>query len=95
MQSDVIFYFFLAMMLVFIVLNSRKRKKQYQDLMSSLEVGSDIMLTSGIFGSVVEVQGDNLIIEIAPKTRIKVLRGAVARVVKAEPAAEPAIDTKK
>lgn len=91
MSSDVIFYFFIALMLVFMFLSSRKRKKGYQDLMASLQVGSEIMLTSGIFGKIVSIEGDHLTVEIAAKTNIKVLRGAIAKVVPVADAAEPAV----
>lgn len=95
MNSDAIFYVFIALMLVFLFLSSRKRKKSYQDLMASLEIGSEVMLTSGIFGKIADIDGDHLIIEIAPKTPIKVLRGAIAKVIVNEAAAtEPNAQTK-
>lgn len=84
MNSDAIFYVFLALMLVFLFLSSRKRKKGYQDLMASLQVGSEVMLTSGIFGKITAIDGDHITVEIAPKTGIKVLRGAIAKVIPAE-----------
>jgi preprotein translocase subunit YajC len=68
-----------------------RRNRELQQTQRSAEVGSEVMLTSGIFGVVSEAGDDTLQIEIAPGTTIKVARAAVARVIpeETEPDAEP------
>ncbi len=48
----------------------RNRQKAQQALLSTLEVGDEVMTTGGIFGTIVE---------IAPGTRVRMLRAGVAQ----------------
>lgn len=58
---------------------SRQRKEATQ-LQAALAVGDDVMLTSGIFGTIVDSADDELGVEVAPGVVIRVVRGAVASV---------------
>ena len=58
---------------------SRQRKEAAQ-LQSALTLGDDVMLTSGLFGTIVGTADDHLEIEIAPGVVVRVVRGAVASV---------------
>ena len=60
---------------------SRKRQRDMTQVQSSVQVGSEVMLGSGIYGTVVGVADDTVRIEVAPGTSIKVARQAVVRVV--------------
>ena len=60
---------------------TRKRQQQVSSVQSSLGPGSQVMLSSGIFGTVVAVADESVRVEIAPGTTIKVARQAVVRVV--------------
>jgi preprotein translocase subunit YajC len=60
---------------------ARKRAQDVNVLQRSLTVGADVMLTSGIFGSVVGIEDDQLRIEVAEGVVLTVHRGAVAKVV--------------
>lgn len=60
---------------------AQRRQREVQRVQRSAAVGSEVMLTSGVFGLVVEDNDDTLQLEIAPGTVIKVARAAVARVV--------------
>jgi preprotein translocase subunit YajC len=64
---------------------ARKRQQQVQRLQSSISVGDRVMLTSGIFGQVVELDDETLELEVAPGVVISALRHAVARVVEPQP----------
>ena len=66
---------------------SRKRSADMNRLQSGVTVGTEVMLGSGIFGTVAEVGDQEVRLEIAPGTVIKVSRKAVVRVV--EPGDEP------
>jgi preprotein translocase subunit YajC len=74
--------FLLPIGLLFFLMRSQKRRvNQQQALQRSVEEGDEILTTGGIFGTVIEVddEEDALVIEIAPGTRIRMVRAGVAR----------------
>ena len=82
-------YLLLGMLAVFVGLlfvQSRNRKKQAAALQENLKPGSEVMLTSGIIGTVEAVAGDRIVIVTAGTTKIEVASGAVLRVIKTETA---------
>lgn len=66
-----IFYFIL-------ILPMRKRQKKLEALQKGLKAGDKVVLNPGIFGTVVGVEDDALLVRIAEQTKIKVLRSAVS-----------------
>ncbi|QSR26734.1 preprotein translocase subunit YajC [Nocardioides aromaticivorans] len=74
-----------------IIRPASRQRKQAAELQSQLSVGDDVMLTSGIFGTIVDTTGDNLELEIAPGVVVEVVRGAVAS-VRRDLAEAPAAD---
>jgi len=78
---------FVLIVLVFWFLVVRPARRQQQKLaatQSAVHVGSQVMLGSGIYGTVVSLGEDTLQLELAPGTQVKVARQAVVRVVDAE-----------
>lgn len=59
---------------------AQRRARETVGLQSRLAIGDDVMLTSGVFGTIVETGEDELRLEIAPGVAIRVARGAVASV---------------
>ena len=59
----------------------RNRQRQQQALVASLEVGDDVMTNGGIFGTIVDIDEDEgtVIVEIAPGTRIRMLRQGISQ----------------
>lgn len=59
----------------------RNRQRAQQALVASLEVGDEIMTTGGMFGTIVDIDEDEgvLTVEIAPGTRVRMLRQGVAQ----------------
>jgi preprotein translocase subunit YajC len=62
-----------------------RRQKELRRMQSALKTGDDVMLTSGIYGSLKEVEGEALHVEVADGVTIKVARGAIASVVPPPP----------
>lgn len=60
---------------------TRRRQQQMSSVQSSLGPGTQVMLSSGIFGTVVALADESVRVEIAPGTTVKVARQAVVRVV--------------
>ncbi len=71
-------------MIVFLVTQNRRRKKEVEAMQSSLEVGSQVVLHAGIMGKVLSVSEEELEIESVKGTKLRVLRGAVGKVIPAE-----------
>lgn len=62
----------------------RKRQQQFAQTQNSIDVGSRVMLASGIFGDVVSADGETIELKISPETTVTVLRQAIARVIAPE-----------
>lgn len=70
-----IFYFLLIMPM-------RKRQKKHQEMLSKLTKGDRVVTSGGIFGTVVEVQGDRVILRVADNVKLEVAVSAVAGLAK-------------
>jgi preprotein translocase subunit YajC len=58
----------------------QKRMRQQMELMNSLKVGDDVMTSSGIYGSVSEVEEDTVILEVAEDVHVRMAKNAIVRV---------------
>jgi len=75
----------LAIIFYFLIMRpARRRQQQALRLQSSLQVGQEVLTTSGLYGRVVAVQDDDFILEAAPGVRTRWAKGAVARVLTPE-----------
>ena len=72
---------------------AQRRQRQARATQRAAEVGSEIMLTSGIFGTVTGADDETLDLEIAPGTTVKVARGAVAKVISSPETTDHAEDS--
>ncbi|WP_435771049.1 preprotein translocase subunit YajC [Nocardioides sp. SYSU DS0651] len=63
-----------------IIRPASKRQKEIAALQSSLSVGDDVVLTSGVFATITELTDDHVAAEIAPGVVIRVVRGAIGSV---------------
>jgi len=83
---------FLLIIVVFWFLLIRpqmRRQRESQRMQATLAVGDDVMLTSGIFGTVTAITDEHVVVSVADSVEIKVIRGAIGRVIPAV-VAEPA-----
>lgn len=67
---------------------ARTRQKQQAELVNSLTPGSRVMTTAGVFGTVTEVDDDEISLQIAPGVEIRMVKAAVGRVIPDEPEPE-------
>ena len=63
----------------------QRRMQAARSLQGTLQTGDDVMTTSGIFGRIVELNDDDLRLEIAPGTIVRVARGAIGERLTADP----------
>ena len=79
---------FLPFILIFgifyllLIMPMRKRQKKHQELLSKLSKGDRVVTTGGIFGTVIEAEGEVLTVRIAENVKIQVARTAVAGLAK-------------
>jgi preprotein translocase subunit YajC len=66
-----IFYFVLIMPM-------KNKQKKLEDLIKALKAGDKVIINPGIFGTIVAVDDDAFQVRIDEKTKIKVLKNAVA-----------------
>ncbi len=64
---------------------TRRRARETAALQAALSSGDRIMLTSGIFGSVVAIDGESVHVEVAPGVVLTAHRGAVGKIVTENP----------
>ena len=68
----------LAVMIVLLISQNRKRKREAENLVNSIEVGSSVLLHSGIKGKVTAMHDDtDLEIESTPGVKLRVVKQAV------------------
>jgi preprotein translocase subunit YajC len=70
-----------AIMMIFMFRSQSRRKRAAQDTQRQVIDGARVRTTFGVFGTVIEGDDRNVILEVAPGTRIKMLRQAIAAVV--------------
>ncbi len=81
-SSSILFLVIIAAAFWFLVIRpTRKRQAQSRRLQDSLDVGQQVMLTSGIYGEVIELGDTTVLVEVAEGVEITVHRQAVAEVV--------------
>lgn len=89
---DLIFPLLILFMIGLVFMSSRQRKKQenqQKDLQNSIAVGDVVVMTSGISGTVVDVDDERTIdLEIAPDVVTTWLRAAVREKLVADAAEE-------
>ena len=70
-----IFFYFIA------IRPQRKRQKEHEALVSSLEKGDEVVMTSGLLGKIVKVEGDYLLLKTSDNVELKFQRIAVHAVL--------------
>ncbi len=59
----------------------KNRQKKHAQMVSAVAPGTEVMTTAGIFGTVREVNDEELNLEIAPGTVIRILPTAISKVI--------------
>lgn len=70
----VVFYFLL-------IRPQRKRQQEAAKMQNSLTPGSRVMTTTGLFATVVAVDNEDVILEVAPGVETRWVKAAIGRVV--------------
>lgn len=73
------FILIFVIMWFLIIRPQQRRVKAHQALVARLQVGDEVMTTSGFYGRIVAVEDADIRLELAPGTVVRIARGAVAR----------------
>lgn len=74
-----------AVFYLLLILPEQRKQKKFKAMVSALKIGDEIVTRGGIFGKIVNIQDDYMIIESgAEKTRLKITRSAVSSVTHTE-----------
>ncbi|NOU36934.1 MAG: preprotein translocase subunit YajC [Kiritimatiellaceae bacterium] len=73
--------FMVAIFYFVMIRPQRRREKERKALIEAVKSGDRVLLTSGIIGEIASVKEKTLIVNIAEKTKIEVLKSAVSQVL--------------
>src|SRR5580698_354031 len=65
----------------------RRRQQQVQQQQKTVEPGARVRTTAGMYATVVEVDGDDVVLEVAPDVEVRYLKRAIMEVI--QPGDEP------
>lgn len=71
----VIFYFIL-------IRPQQKRAKEHRKLLENLKKGDKVLTAGGLYGTIVNLEGNEVILQVADKVRVKVNRNYIAGLAK-------------
>lgn len=72
----IVFYFLL-------IRPQSKKQKEHQKMLDSLKKGDRIITSSGIYGTIQDLQGNNVKLKIAENVNIQILKSAISAVINA------------
>ncbi len=75
------FVFMIAIFYFVMIRPQRRRDKERRAMIAAVKTGQRVLLTSGILGEVTQVKEKTLVVRIAEKTKIEVLKSAVSQIV--------------
>lgn len=84
MSFLIVMVLLLGVMYVMLIRPQRRRQAQHQSMIESAGVGEDVLTTGGIYGTVTEVEGDDLVVEIADGVSVHMTRRGIAAVLPPE-----------
>jgi preprotein translocase subunit YajC len=78
---NVLFLLLPLIVLALLMRQQQRRLRQHQALVASLEVGDEVITTSGIYGTITSIDGGIAMLEVAPGVSLRVATRAVAGVL--------------
>ena len=84
MSFLIIMVLLLVVMYVLMIRPQRQRQTQQQAMIEGANVGDDVLTTGGIYGTVTEAEGDDIVVEIADGLSVHMTRRGIAAVLPPE-----------
>jgi preprotein translocase subunit YajC len=83
-QFLIIMALMLGVMYVLMIRPQRQRQAQQQATIDNAGVGDDVLTTGGIYGTIRQVEGDDVVVELAPELTVHMTRRGIAAVLPPE-----------
>jgi len=83
-QFLIIMVLMLGVMYVLMIRPQRQRQAQQQSMIDDAGVGDDVLTTGGIYGTITRVEGDDVVVELAPSLTVHMTRRGIAAVLPPE-----------
>jgi len=83
-QFLIIMALMLGVMYVLMVRPQRQKQSQQQAMINDASVGDDVLTTGGIYGTITEAEGDDVVVEIASGISVHMTRRGIAAVLPPE-----------
>jgi preprotein translocase subunit YajC len=83
-QFLIIMVLMLGVMYVLMIRPQRQRQAQQQSMIDGASVGDDVLTTGGIYGTISETEGDDIVVEIANGVTVHMTRRGIAAVLPPE-----------
>ena len=78
--SSLIFLgFMIAIFYVLLIRPQKKRVEQHRALVNSVGLGDEVITIGGIYGTVAALRDEDIELEVAPGTKIRMSKSAIAR----------------
>jgi preprotein translocase subunit YajC len=74
----------LGVMYVLMIRPQRQRQAQQKSMIDNAGVGDDVLTTGGIYGTITQVEGDDVVVELAPELTVHMTRRGIAAVLPPE-----------
>ena len=84
MQFLIIMALMLGVMYVLMIRPQRQRQAQQQSMIDDAGVGDDVLTTGGIYGTITQIEGDDVVVELAPSLTVHMTRRGIAAVLPPE-----------
>jgi preprotein translocase subunit YajC len=83
-QFLIIMALMLGVMYVLMIRPQRQRQAQQQSMIDNAGVGDDVLTTGGIYGTITQIEGDDVVVELAPSLSVHMTRRGIAAVLPPE-----------
>jgi preprotein translocase subunit YajC len=83
-QFLIIMALMLGVMYVLMVRPQRQKQSRQQAMINDASVGDDVLTTGGIYGTITEAEGDDVVVEIASGISVHMTRRGIAAVLPPE-----------
>ncbi len=81
LQFPIMMLLLFGVMYFMMIRPQRRRDKERKAMIASVKAGDRVLLTSGIIGEVRTVSETSLMVQIAEKTKVEVVKAAVSQVL--------------
>jgi len=81
LQFPIMMALLFGVMYFMMIRPQRRRDKERKEMIANVKTGDRVLLTSGILGEISRVNEASLIIQIAEKTKIEVVKAAISQVL--------------